>query len=72
MWSGLCEIRKVVRSENYSYKYKADQTLFSRIPLIEEARYFLAYGYIYHSDISSCGQALYLTVLENLGIYRMK
>ena len=60
--NGLCEIRKVVRSKNYLYKYKADHTLFIRIPLREEARYLLAYTYIYQSDLSSCGQALYLTV----------
>ena len=34
-----CEIRKVACSENYSYKYKADHTLFFRIPLREEARH---------------------------------
>ena len=60
--NGLCKIRKVARSKNYSYKYKADHTLFFRIPLREEARYLLACSYIYQSDLSSCGQALYLTV----------
>ena len=62
MWNGVWEIHKVARSKNYSYKYKADHTLFFRIPLTEEARYLLTYSYIYQSDISSCGQALYLTV----------
>ena len=51
-----------IRSKNYSYKYKADHALFFRIPLREEARYLLAYSYIYQLDLSSCGQALYLTV----------
>ena len=59
--NGLREIRKVARSENHSYKYKADHTFF-RIPLREEARHLLAYSYIYQSDLSSCGQALYLTI----------
>ena len=58
----LCEIRKVARSKSYSYKYKADHTLFFRIPLKEEARYLLAYSCIYQSDLSPRGQALYLTV----------
>ena len=62
MLNCLCEIRKVTRAENYSHKYKANQTLFFRIPLSEEARYSLAYSYIHQSDLSSCGQALYLTV----------
>ena len=31
------------RSENYSYKYKADYTLFFRIPLREEARHLLVH-----------------------------
>ena len=53
-------------------KYKADHTLLFRIPLREEARYLLPYSYIHQSDLSSCGQALYLTVLENVGIYQMK
>ena len=51
MLTGFCEIRKVTRSENYSYKYKADHTLFFRIPLKEEVRYLLAYSYIYQSDL---------------------
>ena len=62
MWNGVWKIHKVARSKNYSYKYKADHTLFFRITLTEEARYLLTYSYIYQSDISSCGQALYLTV----------
>ena len=68
----LCEIRKVAGSKNYSNKYKANHTLFFLIPSREEARYLLTYSCIYQSDLSSCGQALYLTVEENLGIYRMK
>ena len=28
MLIGLCEIHKVALSENYSYRYKADHTLF--------------------------------------------
>ena len=48
---GFAKFRKVALSENYSYKCKADQTLFSGIPLKEEARYLLAYSYIYHSDV---------------------
>ena len=58
----LCKICKVACSKNYSYKYKADHTLFFRNPLREDARYLLAYSYIYQSDLSSCMQALYLTV----------
>ena len=54
--------RKVARSKNYSYKYKADHTLLFRIPWKEEARYLLAYSYICQSDLSSCGQTVYLTV----------
>ena len=60
--NGLCEIHKVARSKIYSNKYKADHTLLFQIPLREEARYLLAYSYIYQSDLSSCGQALYLIV----------
>ena len=55
-----------------AYVKSSDQTLFSRIPLREEGRYLLAYSYIYQSDLSSCGQALYLTILENPGIYQMR
>ena len=72
MLNALSKIRKVARSKNYSYKYKDDHTLFFRIPLREEARYLLACGYIFQSDISSFGQALYLTVYKNLGIYQIK
>ena len=49
---------QVARSKNYSFKYKADHTLFFQIPLREEARYLLAYSYIYQSNLSSCGQTL--------------
>ena len=67
----VCEIRKVACSECYSYKYKTDQTLFFQISLREETRYLLAYNCFYQLDLSSCGQALYLTAFENLGIYWM-
>ena len=48
--NGLCEILKVARSENYSYKYKSDQTLFFRIPLREEALDLLAYSYSFRKS----------------------
>ena len=51
----LWEICRVPYSENYSYEYKADQTLFLRILLRGQARYVPAYSYIYQSDLSSCG-----------------
>ena len=62
MFNELFEIHKVARSVNYSYKYKADQTLFFQIPLRDEARYLLTHSYIYQSDLSSCGQTPYLKV----------
>ena len=62
MLNGLCEIGKLARSKHDSYKYKANHSLFFRIPLREEARYLLAYCYINQSDLSFCGQTLYLRV----------
>ena len=67
----LCDIHNIVHSKNFLSKYKADQTLFSWIPLREETRYLLFPSYIYESDLPSCGETLCLKVLENLGIYWM-
>ena len=68
---GPCEFNKVTCSENYSCKCEANQKFLSQILLRKKARYVLAYSYVYELDFSYCGQALYLTVSENLGLYLM-